>query len=274
MLLPKVILLTISILLTMQSRSANPPIDWKIQHLTVVTSPKDRKRLKVGVGEKVYLGAPCPADWTIQGGGTLSRKTGISTDLTAPETASQVTITAKLHVDNSTKTVTFDVVEPNGMTFVKTANLLNASETLLQTGFEAKVYVTPADVNFTAISVGEESCKSERTGHYKNLYPNSFRHPEGATYALTSHEENKGTINIAIRDTVDTGLIPRFGTPLKYTSGTFLWQIPCIYELGSTIKIFTTVDQRENLTVDDENKTASLEVKKGSITSNTDTVKQ
>ncbi len=61
--------------LAMPVYAANPPIGWQLEHTTVVTSPQDRKRTKVGVGEKVDLKTPCPADWTIQGGGTLSTTT-------------------------------------------------------------------------------------------------------------------------------------------------------------------------------------------------------
>ncbi len=266
--------IALSMVLAMPVYAANPPIDWQLDHTTVVTSPKDRKRTKVGVGEKVDLKAPCPADWTIQGGGVLSTATSATTQFTAPETAAQVIITAKLHVDNSTKTVTFNVVEPSGITFVKTANITNNSNTLLQAGFQAAVYITPSDVNFTAISVGENAAPAITTGHYTSLYPNGFNHPPKGAVRLTTHVQGRGSINPLARDTVDTGLIPRFGNPAKYTAGTFLWKIPWRYELGQTNKVFTTANQKDELTTNNANQTASVKISKGAVTSNTDTVNQ
>lgn len=252
--------------------AANPPIGWQLEHTTVVTSPQDRKRTKVGVGEKVDLKTPCPADWTIQGGGTLSTTTGATTQFTAPEKAAEVTITAKLHIDNSIKTVTFNIVEPSGLTFVKTANITNNSNTLLQAGFQAIVYVTPSDVNFTAISVGENATPSITTGHYTNLYPNGFNHPPKGAVRLTSHVQGKGTLNPLAKDAIDTGLISRFGNPSKYTAGTFLWKIPWRYELGGTNKVFTTANQKDDLTINNANQTASVKISKENVTSNTDTI--
>ncbi len=191
---------------------------------------------KVGVGEKVDLKAPCPADWTIQGGGTLSTTTGATTQFTAPETAAQVIITAKLHVDNSTKTVTFNVVEPSGATFRKIANIVNQTNVLLQSGFVAEYFILPADVNFTAIAVYEDATPAITTGHYKNFYPQGFPHKKTNTVQLVKHTQNLGTSNPNFVDKIDTGLIPRFGNTAKYTSVTSSPHTPSTYILVVTDK--------------------------------------
>ena len=252
----------------MPAYASNPPIDWQLEHTTVVTSPKDRKRTKVGVGEKVDLKAPCPADWTIQGGGTLSVATGATTQFTAPETAAQVTITAKFHVDNSTKTVTFNVVEPNGLTMDKIVNTITQNQPSLALGFTAKVFILPADVNFEAISVGENKVASVTTGYFDLRFPNGLEHDKNGPVSMAGHIENKGT-PINGFDTITTGTSPPLGNPAKYSAGTFLWAIPWRYELGATTKVFTTANHRHKMTIDANTGKATLELSKTGLTHQT-----
>jgi hypothetical protein len=77
---------------------ATPSGSCTITSLTIATSPLNRARTKIGVGEEVELTVnPGPATWAItSGSGTLNPSSGSNTKVTftAGDTAGSVTITA------------------------------------------------------------------------------------------------------------------------------------------------------------------------------------
>lgn len=229
-------------------QSASDTVDVSVVSIeteTVVTAPADRKRRKVGIGEKVNVTlAPSSlpsVTWTVSGGGTVAPASGTATVFTAGETASTSTVTATL-TGGETITVTFTVVEPAGVTMEQQAGSLTTQTNPLGLQYFTNVFVNPADVNFTNVSVSEGAVAAVTTGYF--TYQQGLVHPAtGSTVPLSTFVAGKGT-QMTGRDTIGGGTQ---GAP--YSAGTFTWSIPWFYHIGATMKQFTTLDHVKSLTM-------------------------
>src|SRR3982751_5347280 len=86
---------------------------------TFKSSPADRTRTKVGVGEEVTITITGnPATWEIDTGGTISPSTGTQSSVTFPagESTATATITATGAGCGCVNTIAFTVVEPENFT--------------------------------------------------------------------------------------------------------------------------------------------------------------
>jgi hypothetical protein len=225
----------------------------------------------LGVGEQVtltFLGGH-NATWTLTGGGKINGGTSpvpgqVSVVFTAPEEqAATCKIAAKCEEEGGNSSdITFQVVEPTGAVFKLIGYIPNQNNGLLQAGFAAGWYITPADVNFTEISTYEDEVPADLTGHYVALYPNGNPHRKTELTRLTHHSQDVGTYNPDVGDVVNTGFIARIGNPEKYSAGTLDGKIPWKYKLGNVDKRFAIVSQKENLTIDIGNGTATVIISK------------
>ena len=179
---------------------------------TVKTSPANRARTRIGVGEEVVLTVnPGPATWTrTSGGGSLSPSRGSHTAVyyTAGDTAGNVTITAK--GKGCTCTITLTVVEPSGWTMKKKLGTnLKHTNGRPDCGWKGIMYVHPNDVNFYNIETREKDSKCVATGShsgFNNLWHGNYGGPDKASawFPITSHSTTDGSTD-NVPDTIHTG---------------------------------------------------------------------
>ena len=135
---------------------------------TYATSPADRARLKLGVGEQVTLVyAPTDATWTIAGDGEMSFHDGDdpvdAITFTAADTAGSVTITATGQYGACS--LTFEVVTPSSMTqHKKSGTPVKHTQGLVENGYLALMYLHPNDVNFYRVQIREKDSTATGTG--------------------------------------------------------------------------------------------------------------
>lgn len=124
---------------------------------TAATIPANRTRTKLGVGEIVTLqltpAPPCPVVWSQSGPGTLSGTSGSLRTFTAHGAASSTTITAT--IGGTPLSVTFNVVEPNGVIMQRSGTGVFHINGTASAGFQATPFITPEDVSFKNIQVRE-----------------------------------------------------------------------------------------------------------------------
>lgn len=170
---------------------------------TFKSSPVDRARTKVGVGEEVKITVTGnPATWELSGGGTISPSTGTqsSVTFTADKVAGSATITATGSGCSCVNTITFTVVEPSDFTMRRKGATLEHNKPWPDCGWTGLVYVHPNDVNFYRVQVRELDSQAVTTGCYStpqqtNAYHGGYPPPERASpwLPLTSHSEKRGT---------------------------------------------------------------------------------
>lgn len=235
----------------------NHPIEHKINSLTVVTSPNNRDRKKVGVGEDVFLELDPGhnATWTISGKGKINGdvkpvKGTSAVMFTAPDTTPMTTaatpttapvygvetttITATCEKDGGAASITFTTVRPSGLKFVFDKWNSFIPGPMYSFDFDAKVYVLPADVNFEKIKIQEDTCTAVLSGFYSQYAndPNAaafLNHPQGALQSLTRHVNGVGTPMAASDHISHT---PSIAPPYPYSNGTYTLNIPTLYELN------------------------------------------
>lgn len=100
-------------------------LSYSIKSETFVTSPIDRKRKRIGVGEDVKLTMQPEIDstWQIKsGGGTISSTSGITVNFTAPENtqAGSETVILATSKNSGSAEITFTIVKPSGVVLEKT----------------------------------------------------------------------------------------------------------------------------------------------------------
>lgn len=209
--------------------------------VTAVDSPVDITRKRIGVGEEVYLKfePSHPCTWQIVSGrGTLSKTSETSAKFTAPDNTNQgdkTVIKAVCHKQGSA-TVTYEIVKPDGVIMEKMSQSDN--EIPLATEMVARIYITPADVNFHKIKTQEDRCDPITEGYFS--YQKDV-HPQGTWIGAYKHVEGKGTMMASLDKitAVTKGPI--------YSQGKFLWPIPWKYYLNSDQGVFTIVNHVKRL---------------------------
>lgn len=227
---------------------------------TVATSPANRARTKIGVGEEVTLTVtPGPAtSWRITSGdGTVSPASGGSTTFTAGDTAGSVTITATCA--DCTCTITFSVVEPANWTMKRQPGTnLKHTAGRPDCGWKGIAYIHPNDVNFYRVETREKDSKYVGTGSYASYngdYHGNYDPPERASdwFPLTRHSEADGSTDDT-PDSIYTGLPSAAQTgnapPFKVGAGHFpiTWQWRVVGK--AKIHDFPTVRQEDEIFAD------------------------
>jgi hypothetical protein len=213
---------------------------------TFTTLPQDRKRKKLGVGEKVSLtlkpaSLPSPS-WKLVGhvGTSEIRPTeGIMSELTAGERVCgpvpEATIKGKkVKID-------FNVVEPDGVTIKQEigSNIWHIRGKG-SAGFLGQAYITPNDVSFARIETREQTCAGVGTGYFAGS--NGRQHPLGQwVYVVEGDEENPSASDALDEIRTDANNPP-------FSTGNFDWPIPWQFRvLGGGEKTFTTVTHHEEI---------------------------
>ena len=245
---------------------------------TVATSPADRTRTTIGVGEEVTLTVTGnPATWAItSGSGTLSPNIGTkaSVKFTADDKAGSVTITATGSGCSCTNTKTFKVVQPSDWTMKKAPGTnLNHTKGRPDCGWKGIMYVHPDDVNFYRVETREKDSKAVGTGAYLGFngdYHGNYPLPDQASswFLLTRHSSTDGSTD----DTPDeiysgdpgsaaTGTKTPFKTGKMHFPITIQWRVVG----GATIHDFPVIRQEHEIF-----DTGKCESRKGSHTEKTE----
>ncbi|MES2996826.1 MAG: hypothetical protein V4733_08455 [Verrucomicrobiota bacterium] len=255
------------------SAGVNEDIAHSIRSTTIVPSPSDTQRTKLGVGELVMLElVPSHnATWTISGGGKINNSTqnvsGTSVVLfEAPADPGSATITATCAVDQKVASITFTTVKPTGLKFSFKQHI-SSNGIPLEISYLAEVAVLPADVNFQKISIYEDEADATLSGFFTRYAGDSAitKHPKGSPVALTSHVEGRGTI-MANPDTISAGTALGNSPTTeykKYTGGSFEWDIPTKYIINGIDKgKFANGLFKAKITVDASTAIATLSTEK------------
>jgi hypothetical protein len=205
-----------------------------LTHLTEATSPSNRKRTKLGVGERVTLKvAPGPGNWLVSGG-KLSSGTGSTVTLTARANPGKAAVSVK--VGTQTAQIEFDVIKPStAHQDVRTKQ--HVQNGLPNAGFFADIYIGPDDVNFGNVSWLEEEIGATAHGYWaganggqskagKGHGPNP--NPLACTATVVA---GKGT-KVAAVDHCWSGFVP--GAHGPNWTGDMTHAIPWDYVIGST----------------------------------------
>jgi len=226
----------------------------EITHETAATTPPDRTRTTIGVGEVVTLTFPfSDTTWSLSGPGTLSATSGSSVEFTASDRASSPTITA-FHKGIECRSVAFSVIEPSGVMMETIAGSLVCQTSPLALQYHAEIYIPPDSVSFSKAYFGEGTATPETSGYF--VYESNDVHE--ASSAMGS-----GSTVVAGKGTnVGSDTIQGITTGAVYSAGSFIWNIPWFYKtLTSTGSIqFSTVPEVKTLSVTGSN--AVLQIQK------------
>jgi type VI secretion system secreted protein VgrG len=205
---------------------------------TVATSPADRARTRIGVGEEVRLTVnPGPATWSITSGtGSLNPTRGSHTTVTytADDTAGSVTITAT--GSGCSCTITFTVVAPSNTTMEKAPGTnLRHTNGRPDCGWKGKQWIHPDDVNFYNIERREVDSNAVCTGSYmpfNNVLHGNYPGGYGSWFGIDTHDPAKGS-RAAMTDNIysgdpgagATGAAPPFNVGTMYFPIVYQWRV-------------------------------------------------
>lgn len=215
-------------------KTATLYIAWMTSE-TAATIPADRKRIKVGVGEKVDLtlkpnSLPSPT-WAPTGDiqlSLLSGTTGITNQLEAGSRNCDPVVEAT--INGTVVKIPFSVVEPTGLVMrQKPGTGVHHLMGHPSAGFTGNPYITPNDVSFASgtVQVREEACNpSIAFGYY--FFESGHSHPQG----LWKNVVVGDSTNPSRADTDDQIYSGEAGSTSPY-SGTFEWIIPMSFQVNS-----------------------------------------
>ncbi len=218
-------------------------IIYKLETETIATTPTDRTRKTIGVGEEVKLTCtgPSPIVWKLTGKDNIDKTSGETIKFTAGDRAATPKVKITYEGEEVT-TVVLTVIEPSGvMIEQKSGTNIWHKKGTPSIGFKGQAYILPASVSFHHIIVQEQSVVGVGTGCYEKV---TNTHPQGEWASIGNLVIGKGSKDKAT-DTIwwdDIG-----GAP--YDNGTFTWSIPWHFKVGTSGegKKFTTVDHVETL---------------------------
>lgn len=220
-----------------------PACTLRLESLAVATSPVDRTRTQIGVGEDVRLtalGGQGGVDWSVVGKSKLSATSGTAVTLTAHDRAETVTVQARDEA-GCVASIQFTIIEPTGVLMERApgAGIFHTNG-VPSVGMKLSIYIQPDSVSFENIEICEDDCKAEATGYLATL--NGLRHAghgAGNWVTVSGPDAGKGSI---VDGTDRAEMTAPFGTP--YADGRFHWPIPWQYRVSSgSPKTFATVDQ-------------------------------
>jgi glycosyltransferase involved in cell wall biosynthesis len=229
------------------------PTPCKITSQTVATTPPNRTRTRVGVGERVTLRVtPGPANWSVTGRGTVSPATGSTVTFTAADRGGTATVTAR--VGTKRCMITFTVVEPSGIVMRRhPGSGIRHTHNRPDSGLQTDIYLTPSDVSFQNVQYHEVDVPAVANGVYAPF--NGVGHdPHPATISVDGVVAGLGSKANGI-DSIYSG---DPGTAPPFAPGSITFNIPYEFKVGSgAFKRFATVVQRSTLAADGVTLTSS-----------------
>ena len=224
----------------------------KIVTETVATSPPDRARKTIGVGEEVTLRVlPEGVDvflWDrTQGGGDLSYYSGSTTTYTAPGAEDDVTITAT--VEGADCSVNFSVIEPTGL-LLENKELgpgpSQVTPTWMNIAYLANIYLQPANVSFYRLCICEGASDVTATGYFTLYNHGMIAHQlNGPHYMDGMVVPEKGT-HCILPDNIG-GWVKRINSTIP---GDVYWIMDWTWEVvdsGGGMKLLETIRQNHHV---------------------------
>lgn len=244
----------------------------EIKSQTVATVPSNRERTTIGVAEEVDISV-LPANlgaytWQVSSGGSLSENSGGTTQLTAGNIAGTPTVALKLGSRTLTN-ISYNVIEPTGVYYEKSD--LNEGDwgVFPIVKLFTHIYLLPETVNFNNVRIKEGFTNAIRTGYFDNITYDSDSDHQAWSYTAPVSNPTAGKGSLLLRpDNTSEPFEDQASTILLYSSygngGTFLWQIPYHYVIGTfTSAPFTEVDQKTTLYLDEQSNKWKLKIEKG-----------
>lgn len=240
---------------------------------TVKTSPTDRTRTKIGVGEEVELTvSPGPATWAFTAGTGKLSPGGSKTKVTYTADDKDATVTITATGTGCSCTITFTVVKPSSWKMKqKSGTNLRHTDKRPDCGWKGTLYVQPTDVNFYNIEVREKDSQYDGSGSYKGYkgdWHGNYAAPKrvSAWITITTHSDTDGSGWSGV-DTVYTGDpgsgVTNAAPPFKVGKGYF--PITMQWRVGTgTAKDFTATRQEDEIF-----STGKCESRKGGNTEDT-----
>ncbi len=230
--------------------SPTPSPRASISSETVATSPSDRERKLIGVGEQVNLTfSGDNASWSIAGGGgKLSSTTGKTNVLIAGDVAGSCTITAVDTMTHAKASIAFTIVPPSGIHNVRTpADSMVHDYNWPNSGFNMKAYLTPDTVSFQYLEYREHQAYAVATGYF--LPENHAGHdPKTGFSAVGADVPGLGS-EVSETDQAYSG---KFDLARPFVPGYVSWTIPVYYRVvgHSTEYKITSLVQKSTLASD------------------------
>lgn len=229
----------------------------RIDTTTIAKVPTNRRRRKIGVGEKVYLSiyprSAGPASWMVEGGGG---NIIFSDNYSALFLAGSQDASSKVEAlfSGGSCSAVFNVVAPSSFVVSKCEATGHGSYPLA-VAMIADWFVGPDDVNFSSLRIGEKSCSAECSGYFS--YQQGVLHLPGDELQVSEElEPGKGW------KCIGSDVISGAATNLPYANGKFSWAIPVYYSLDEGANFeFKTVEQSKVLQINSAG-TASLTIRK------------
>lgn len=235
-----------------KTASPCPCADARITSQTVATSPANRARTKIGVGEEVGLTySKGSAAWSITSGtGRISPSSGAQTTFTASDTAGDVAITAT--GGGCTATITFTVVIPSGWTMNRQPSTnLQHTQGRPDCGWKGIMYVHPNDVNFYNIETREKDSLCVGLNSYisfNNLWHGNYPQPDRVSswFPIVSHSDTDGSTDNA-PDRIYSGDpgAPATGNSTPFTAGSHHFPITMQWRIGTGSSHDFTIQRQE-----------------------------
>lgn len=208
----------------------------KLMSQCYASTPKDKARTTIGVGEEVDIGfdiefSGSQPTWTTKGGG-LSSTTGWGTKFTAPSNAATPTVTATIR--GAECPITFDVREPSDIT--STVRLKDYFQTfgIVGAGMEMNVFMQPTTVSFYRLEMIEpEEATTGISGYFSDPnHPPPVHNTLAGANAPHPVAENNQIAGPPIGDHFDHAY-DGWGWPIG-VHGSYTWPIHAIWRVRGT----------------------------------------
>jgi hypothetical protein len=222
---------------------------------TVATIPADRKRKRIGVGEKVVMTVVprrVTGTWSVTGQGVLSSTAGSTTTLTAEDRGGAATVS--ISVGSANCSSDFTVVEPAGIRMRRWAGSgIKHTQHRPDSGLRTEIFLTPADVSFRNVQYREVDIGAVASGVY-------------APFHGIGHDASPATITVgdvvpglgSKANGIDSIYSGDPGTPPPFAPGSIRFSIPYEFKVGTgSFKRFTIVEQLSTLAADGVTLTSS-----------------
>jgi hypothetical protein len=207
--------------------------DMKVYQLVsqcVATTPSDRSRTNLGVGEQVNLSFNPPlltnysiVTWSATAGSLLYTN-GSSTLFTAPSNATNVTVTAT--IGNYPINLNYQVFAPTGYASAQIVSTNHFSVGEAAAEMHLNVIMGPTNVSFYQVQIEEVGENATNiTGYFTNFPTASLFH--GTADQFVSVNTNN---TLPFGDECQLGPLP--APPPSWSAGGFTWPIPVNWKVG------------------------------------------
>jgi len=225
---------------------------------TVATSPPNRARKTIGVGEEVKLSL-VPEGlsgvlWNVtEGGGQVSGYTGDTITFTAPDRTAVAVINATTDAGTTLDSITLNIIQPQGILFENMSGPFGSSfpnQSFFHVAYGADVYFQPDSVNFYNIAVCEGGAQTQTPPGYFADHPfdphdswEDSPRPLGPGAVWVSGKGTRG--NWEQGDTISG-----YAAEQPFTDGYAYWDIVWSYKVGTgSLEQIATVRQDFRLVV-------------------------